>query len=105
MLKHILKTHTGDLLEFDIHLIETPAVGPQIGEDRPLYEGETVFFKTDKDKDGNDLDLTQADLHFVISEVELSPGQYPFRAGIIFATGERQIVFDPKESVIVVGRP
>ena len=104
MIKHILKTYQGDLLESDIHLVETPAVGQQIGEDRPLYAGETVFFETDPDKNGNRISITQDDLHFVISEVGLSPGQYPFRAGINLSGGERQIVFDPKESALVVRR-
>lgn len=105
MIKHRLTTHQGDLLEFDIHLFETPQVGQQIGVERPLYEGETVFFITDEDREGNRLNITQNDLHFVIESVPLSPGQYPFRAGLNLSGGERQIVFDAKESVIVVGRP
>lgn len=105
MIKHRLKTYPGDLLEFDIHLVETPAVGPQIGVERPLYAGEQVFFITDEDKNKKSISITQSDLHFVISSVDLSPGQYPFRAGLILSGGERQIVFDPAESVIEVRRP
>ena len=105
MIKHRLKTYPGDLLEFDIHLIETPSVGQQIGVDRPLYAGEQVFFITDEDKNGNKISITQSDLHFIVSSVPLPPGQYPFRAGLIFSNGERQIVFDPQESAIEVRRP
>ena len=105
MIKHRLKTYPGDLLEFELHLIETPAVGPQIGVERPLYAGEQAFFVTDEDKSGNKISITQSDLHFVVSSVPLTPGQYPFRAGLILSGGERQIVFDPAESVIEVRRP
>lgn len=105
MIKHRLKTHQGDLLEFDMHLYEVPEIGPRTGEERPLYEGELAFFETDPGEDGFTISLVQPDLHFSISEVGLSPGQYPFRAGIIFSTGTRKTVFDSKESVLVVGRP
>ena len=104
MIKHILRTHQGDKLEFDIHLQEVPEVAPRVREPRELYAGETVFFETDSDPSGNKISITQDDLHFVIDEVLLTPGQYPFRAGLNLSDGTRQIVFDSDESVLVVRR-
>ena len=71
---------------------------------RPLYEGEELFFITDEDSEGRKIEITQADNHFEISSVDLTPGQYPFRAGIIFSTGEHKTVFDAADSVLTVRR-
>ena len=111
MVKNILNTCQGDLLEFDIQLMSPdPPEGStcQPGKKlypRPLYEGEKLFFTTDADNNGNFINIEQADIHFKISEVILTPGQYPFRAGIIYSTGDRQTVFSSGDSVLVVRRP
>ncbi len=91
-------TTQGDLLEFDIILKEDC-------QPRPLYEGEQLFFETDPDSEGNSISIEQADIHFHISAVPLTPGQYPFKAGIIYSTGERRTVFHSGESVLYVVAP
>lgn len=108
MIKHILKTHQGDLLEFDMTLYEVPDVVPREEKPRALYDGEQAFFETDpendKDPESKRISITQPSLHFTIPSVDLAPGQYPFRAGVILEGGERQTVFYASESVLMVGR-
>lgn len=124
MARNLLTTVQGDLLEFDIILwssdpadepIPAPPVRPgccpppcppgQRLHPRPLYEGEKLFFITDTDSSGTSINIEQADIHFKIDAVELSPGQYPFRAGLIYSTGDRKTVFDASDSVLTVRRP
>ena len=114
MVKNILTVTQGDLLEFDIQLMspDPPVTGdspfpPPPGKKlypRPLYEGEKLFFITDADGNGHSINIEQADVHFTVSAVDLQPGQYPFRAGIIYSTGDRRTVFPSTESVLVVRR-
>lgn len=94
----IMYTTQGDVLEFDILLKENC-------QPRPLYEDEELFFETDADNEGNSISITQADTHFHIGSVPLTPGQYPFKAGIIYSTGERTTVFHSGESVLYVLAP
>ena len=94
----ILNTTQGDVLEFDILLKENC-------QPRPLYEGEQLFFETDEDDLGNSINLVQDNIHFHIDAVALTPGQYPFKAGIIYSTGERTTVFHSGESVLYVNSP
>ena len=92
-----LETTQGDLLEFDIHLFVDC-------EPRPLCEGEEMFFETDKDAYGRSISIRQANVHFEVPAVNLQPGRYPFRAGIIFSTGDRKTVFSPENSELTVRR-
>ena len=94
----ILYTTQGDVLEFDMLLKENC-------QPRPLYEDEQLFFITDPDSEGNSINISQADIHFHISTVPLTPGQYPFTGGIIYSTGERRTVFHSGECVLYVQAP
>jgi hypothetical protein len=75
------------------------------GQPRPLEEGEMLFFTTNPDNRGNKIDIRQADPHFHISAVNLDPGQYPFRGGLIYHNGERRTVFTEDSCNLIVRRP
>lgn len=95
---YTLTTVQGDVLDFVILLKD----GCQ---EITLSEGDQYFFLTDPDLQGRMISITQTDPHFHVASVTLSPGSYPFRAGVLYANGERLTVFPSEQNNLYVGRP
>ena len=83
----------GDKLEFDFIIKENC-------QTRPLYDGESLFFEVLNA--GAEYNVVQTDHHFTFPHVNLSPGNYPFRAGLIFADGTTRTFFPSTSSQLAV---
>lgn len=94
-MRHILDVVQGDLLEFDLIFEDST------GQEFQPVEGDKFFFEVEIPNAEN-LEIEQAENHFKIQQIELEPGNYPFAAGVIFASGDRLTIFKKQENLLRV---
>ena len=94
-MRHILDVVQGDLLEFDLVFVDSA------GQAFQPVEGDKFFFVVEI-PNAEYLEIEQTENHFKIQQIGLNPGNYPFAAGVIFASGDRLTVLKKQNNVLRV---
>lgn len=94
-MQHIIDIVSGDRLEFDLNFCDAE------GTTFSPAEGDQYFFEIEMSGVKN-IKIEQSDNHFLLEELALVPGKYPFAAGVQFADGGRVTVLKKQENIVRV---
>lgn len=94
-MQHIVDIVSGDRLEFDLDFVDAE------GKTFAPAEGDKYFFEVEMPGVKN-IKIEQSENHFLLEELALVPGKYPFAAGVELAEGGRVTVLKKQENMIRV---